>query len=704
MEKSINKYKYIMIKKILSIAILALVIIDVLAIDYYGADMQNQDPELVARWTFDNPYSKLFSDEKFEKDYSISGNYKVVKGVIGNAIKMDGFTTQVRTNNNNAKDLEEAFTIEAWIALATYPWNWCPVVCQNDKERSGFYFGIGPNGEAGLFVSVNNSWHKCISKDRIDLKTWNHVAATFSSNKGLDIYINGRWSGSLEVKGKMDISTDIDVLMGRNRDKMPPSHPVRTYGTLPSWFSIDGICDEIKLYSGVVTKQFISEEVSKGSSADVPDIPERVMPSGPEGPGKFGAYYTKLEYYEEWDALWRVSDHADIVVRFDNSPIKVVFWRGTRYSPVWVMENGQWMADQSAEYFDTMEGCFEHMIDPHCLYSHIRIIENTEARVVVHWRYIPVSVRKNFSQVDEISGWQDCVDEYYTFYPDGVGVRKVIQHSTGNPLGPSESIVLCQPGTTPEDNINLDAMTLVNMDGESYTYSWANGAPQFKRGENPPNPVIQVVNLKSVNKPFTIFEPENKMAVFGIEQRKDVSHFPWWNHWPVAQIPSDGRYCQASDRASHFSLAWGAPPSHKGENNTYWFAWLYGASAQSATELAEIARSWNRAPELQIHDRGIVNKGYDKTQRAYILENTGTEMRAKIEFDFLASKESPVVNACIIIKNISSDISRIRNGNLELKLGTDYQIGRINTLEGSELILWIKNKALTKEPYTLTFK
>jgi len=693
-----------MTKRILFTAILALIIINVKAIHYYGADIQQQDPQLVASWTFDNLSSKVFSDEKVDKGYSISGNYKVVQGVSGNSIRMDGFTTQVRSNNYNTEDLEHAFSVEAWIALATYPWNWSPVICQNDKERSGFYFGIGPRGEAGLFVSVNGEWHRCISKDRIDLKKWNHIAATFNSNKGLDIYINGRLSGTMELKGEMNISNDIDVLMGRNRDKVSPSNPVRTYGTLPSWFSIDGICDEVKLYSGVVAKQLISEEVSKGSSAEVPDIPERVMPSGPDGPGKFGAYYTKLEYYEEWDALWRVSDHTDIVVRFDNSPIKVVFWRGTRYSPVWVMENGQWMADQSAEYFNTMEGCFEHMIDPHCLYSHVRIIENTEARVVVHWRYIPVSVRKNFSQVDEISGWQDCVDEYFTFYPDGIGVRKVIQHSTGNPLGPSESIVLCQPGTTPEDNINLDAMTLVNMDGESYTYSWADGAPEFKRGENPPNPVIQVVNLKSTNKPFTIFEPENKMAVFGIEQREDVSHFPWWNHWPVAQNPSDGRYCQAPDRASHFSLAWGGPPYHKGENNTFWFAWLYGASTQPANELADLARSWNRAPELLTRDKGIRNKGYDKTQRAYILESIDAGRQGEIEFDFKASKESSMVNACIIIENLSSDISKIRNGNRNLKPGADYHVGRINTLEGSKLILWIENKSVTKESYTLTFK
>ncbi|MBN1387579.1 MAG: LamG domain-containing protein [Bacteroidales bacterium] len=691
-------------KRILFTTILALMIINVKAVHHYDIGVQQQKPQLIARWKFDNPSSKVISDEKVDRGYSISGNYKVVQGVSGNSLKMDGFTTQVRSNNYNTEDLEHAFSVEAWIALATYPWNWCPVISQNDKERSGFYFGIGPQGEVGLFVSVNGEWNRCISKERIDLKKWTHIAATFNSNKGLDIYVNGKLSGTMELKGKMDISNDIDVLMGRNRDKVTPSHPVRTYGTLPSWFSIDGICDEVKLYRGVVAKQLISEEVSKGSSAEVPDIPERIMPSGPDAPGKFGAYYTKLEYYEEWDALWRVSDHTDIVVRFDNSPIKVVFWRGTRYSPVWVMENGQWMADQSAEYFNTIEGCFEHMIDPHCLYSHVRIIENTDARVVVHWRYIPVSVRKNFSQVDEITGWQDCVDEYFTFYPDGIGVRKVIEHSTGNPLHPSESIVLCQPGTTPEDNIHLDAMILVNMQGEHYTYSWANGAPEFKKGENPPDPVIQIVNLKSENKPFTIFEPENTMAVFGIEQREDVSHFPWWNHWPVAQNPSDGRYCQAPDRASHFSLAWGSPPHHKGENNTYWFAWLYGASTQSAKELAELARSWNKAPVIITPGKGIRNSGYDKTQRAYILAWENKEEPEKIEISIKASGESPMVGACIILKNISSDIARIRNGNRNLKPGTDYHVGRINTLESSKLILWIENKSATKESYTLTFK
>lgn len=684
--------------------LILLLIINLKAECNYDKSTQQQDPELIARWTFDDPAGKILKGMSCDKEYAISGNYKFVNGVAGKSIKLDGFTTQIRSNNLNTEELEDGFSVEAWIALATYPWNWCPVISQNEKQRSGFYFGIGPQGEVGLFVSVNGKWNKCITANRLDLRKWNHIAATFDSNKGLEIYINGIFSGSLELSGKVSINNNTDVLMGRNAEKVIPSNPVRTYATLPSWFSLDGICDEIKLYSGVISKEMIMEEASKQSSIGEPDIPVRIMPSGPAGPGKFGAYYTKLKYYEEWDALWRVSDHSDIVVQFDGSPIRVVFWRGTRYSPVWVMENGQWMADQSAEYFDQLDGCFEHMIDPHCLYSHVRIIENTDARIVVHWRYIPVSVRRKFSQVDEITGWQDCVDEYFTFYPDGIGVRKVIEHSTGNPLHPSESIVLCQPGTTPEDNIHMDAMTLVNMQGEHYTYSWADGAPEFKKGENLPDPVIQIVNLKSENKPFTIFEPENTMAVFGIEQRENVSHFPWWNHWPVAQNLSDGRYCQAADRASHFSLAWGSPPYHKGENNTYWFTWLYGASTQSPEDLASLARSWNNAPEITIKTDGFNNSGYDKTQRAYILDWKDKEKPEKIELNISASKASPMVNACIIIKNTGAGIAKIRNGKRILNNGLDYRAGVVNNLDSDELILWINGRSQKQESYQIYFK
>jgi len=672
--------------------------------------------KLVASWKFDRADSRRVIDQVTGIHDTVEGNFTLAKGIDGSSLKFDGFTTAVRRLPNQAPRFSGSFSMEAWVAAATWPWNWCPVLAQEKNEKQGFYFGIGPQGQAGIFAAVDGVWQKCESKEKIALRKWTHLVAVFDQGTGLRIYIDGKLDSQTAASGKFDPATESDLFMGMNREMTTPSNPVREYATLPVWFSFDGMYDEVKVYDGVLSPEDIKQNYSAHKVIAPPDIAARVMPSGPEGPGRFGAYYTKLKYYEEWDALFRVGDYSDIVVQFDNSPVRVVFWRGTRYSPAWVMENGQWMADQSAEYFDTISGCFEHMIDPHCLYSHVRIVENTAARVVVHWRYIPVSVRKQLSQVDEKSGWSDCIDEYFTFYPDGIGIRKVVQYTSGEPLGPSEAIAFCQPGTTPEDNVNLDAMTLVNLKGESHVYSWANGAPVFKKGENPPNPVVQMVNLKSRIKPFMIFEPENNMAVYGIEQRPDASHFPWWNHWPEAQIPSDGRYCQGPDRASHFSLAWGGPPFHgedgkvirardsgsEGSLNqsvadektvkTYWSSWMYGASTQSPVELATLARSWAQPPALAVKGPGFISKGYDLAQRAYILECSDSHA-GYLEMEIAASFDSPFVNGCILIEGWHSDQPSVQvNGSMLLE-NNDFTTGTIRNLERDDFILWLKMKS-----------
>jgi hypothetical protein len=345
---------------------------------------------------------------------------------------------------------------------------------------------------------------------------------------------------------------------------------------------------------------------------------------------------------------------------------------------------------------------------------------------VVHWRYVPVSVRKQLSQVDEITGWSDCIDEYYTFFPDGIGIRKVVQYTSGAPLGPSEAIVLCQPGTRPEDNVHLDAMTLVNLKGEHHTYSWAKGAPDFKKGENPAEPVIQIVNLRSQHKPFMIFEKENNMEVFGIEQRLEVSHFPWWNHWPVAQNLSDGRYSQAADRPSHFSLAWGGPPFHDEAGNiikaresgsegeleiareeggntakTYWSSWMYGASKQTSQDLATLARSWLQPPRLKIIDGDFTYEGYDFTQRAYVL-NCGDKQPDQLEVELIAGKESPVVNICMIIKGWSADKIAARMNDEALRENKDYRTGIRRGLDREDLIIWIEHHSLNTSRITIS--
>jgi hypothetical protein len=654
------------------------------------------DQGLVAWWKFEkNEKSKIWESIGRVED-SISGNYKYVKGVSGDAVRFDGFTTVVTRAAAKAVVLEGSFSVEAWVAVAAYPWNWCPIVAQEKDGQAGYYFGIGPKGEVGLSISLNGEWKTCVSRDRISLRKWTHIAASFNQNLGIKVYLNGKLSAELPVQGAIMQARDIDLLIGMNREKRTPSNPVRPQATLPAWYSFDGIIDEVKIYNRTLAQREFEKAFQSVQSASAPDIPQRVMPSGPAGPGRFGAYYTQLKYYEEWDNLWRIGPDADVVVQFDNSPIRVIFWRGTRYSPVWVMENGQWMADQSAESFTDEDGCFEHMLDAQCHFSHVRIIENTEARVVVHWRYIPVCVRQKFSQVDEKTGWPDCVDEYYTFYPDGIGIRKVIMYTSGEPLGPQETIVLCQPGTSPEDNVALDALTLVNLKGESHVYSWAKEMPDFSKGVKPESPVIQVVNLKSKAKPFLIFEPGCRMRVFNIELRKDISRFPWWNHWPEAQIPSDGRYCQAPDRPSHFSLAWGGPPVHKGEGLMCWSTWVYGTTERPAEELALLARSWAKAPEVKVNGDDYINKGYDLSQRAYVIEsrNPGNHPAA-LDFEIAASADSPLVNCCLVIRGWGEKKVAIRINGQKIEKGKGFRVGNLRTLEEDDLVVWM-NKVVTQ--------
>ena len=657
--------------------------------------------KLIAWWKLENVDNGKISEAAGVKNDRITGNYKIVGGISGKAIRFDGFTTSITRKAADFPALNRSFTIEAWVAPAAYPWNWCPIVAQHKSELAGFYFAVGPRGEVGLGLAVDNKWQMVVSEEKIPLRKWSQVAASFDQEQGVKIYINGRLVKEAKTKGSFLQAKDTDLIVGMNYDKVVPSDPVRPQATLPARFSFDGIIDEVKVYGQALDRDVIRRSYESAGKLSEPDIPVRRMPSGRTGPGRFGAYYTRLQYYEEWDALWRVGDYSDVVVEFDNSPIRVVFWRGTRYSPVWVMENGQWMADQSAESFTDEDGCFEHMLDAKCLYSHVRIIENTEARVVVHWRYIPVSVRQKFSQVDELTGWPDAVDEYYTFYPDGIGIRKVVMYTSGKPLGPQETIILCQPGTRPEDNVNLDAITLVNLKGESHTYSWAQGPPRLDP-EKPTAPVIQVVNLKSQAKPFLIFEPGCRMRVFGIEVRGNVSPFPWWNHWPVSQIPSDGRYAQAPDRASHFSLAWGGPPINKGEGLKYWATWIYGTTTDRPETLVELARSWINPPELSLSSGSYNLLGYDNSQRAYVIQNNNPDTPAVLKGQIAASPEKPANNLCLVIKDFGvSDAQVLIDGKRQDK-SSGVRLGSIRKMDGTDLIVWVERK--TTKPVDIKIK
>jgi hypothetical protein len=436
------------------------------------------------------------------------------------------------------------------------------------------------------------------------------------------------------------------------------------------------------------------------------DIPLR-LPSGLSSNNRFGAYYTSLKYDLDWDKHWRIGDHADVVVDFDKAGYKFVFWRGTSYIPCWVTETGVWYTNEFVErrgfHSPNTEGCVEPMSDKQCRYSHVRIIESTDARVVVHWRYAPIDVNYEHPFTDLITGWSDWVDEVYTIYPSGIGVRKITVQTNRPDLWTEfqEAIVINQPGTMPEDNIELGAISLANMQGHSKTFFWTEeGGPEFD--EAPDFSSIMKVNLKAEYSPFALVAPPSENGLItSYLGHAPTSNFNFWDHWPVSQDASDGRVATTAARPSHSSLGHIGLP---GMADTEWKPYkeegikvtkimLHGMTDKAVEDLVPLAKSWVSPPELKLNGSGYSSDGFDPTQAAYIIETKTPEKPGPLSFTIDASAESPIINPAFVIKNWGKANVTLTMNEMPLKKSEDYRIGYHQTFKGYDLIIWLEKQS-----------
>ena len=434
----------------------------------------------VLRWAFDEG----ISDRPYrDKDVtftandgvrcSIGGNISLwKKGVSGTALAFDGYYSKVTLPNAEPPREPAPFTIEAWVALGAYPWKEGAVM-DITKDNEGVYLGISDLGQLIFRIHGKDAPHTLTSDKEIGLYKWTHVAATYNLDLNMaNIYIDGEEAGRLSLGDDRPSLVQTKILIGLNKNpEKTTQHVSRDYppeirtpeGNQPMVYGIEGLIDEVRIYMGALNSGQLRESFSNLSQDEQllanPDLEPRILPGKVDGKNaeKFGAYYTSLKYHELWDNLWRSSPWPDIVVRFDQLPCNVVYWRGPNYGAGWVTEKNIWMSDQSSE-IGTDYGCAEHMADKQNRFAHVRILENTDARVVIHWRYASADIMYLFEN------WRTWTDEYHYIYPDGTAIRHVNYYD--GEVGWQDVQFFAQPGTTPEDQIHLQALTVANLNGE----------------------------------------------------------------------------------------------------------------------------------------------------------------------------------------------------------------------------------------------
>jgi len=665
------------------------------------------ESDLVSYWTFDTDQKGFINDLAQDLNDPLSGNPEIVGGIKGKALKFDGFRTFALRKNMDSDKLGGSFTIESWIAPASYPWSWCPVVDCSDQGLRGFFFGIGSSGQLLFRIAAGNRYYELVSDEAIPLGEWSHIAAVFNPDLRAAIYLNGEEISSINITGSYVPPRYGSLSIGRNNNSQLWNE--YQLSTPDTYFYFDGIFDEITISTGAKSSTEIKKNIASMGDIPVPELSERGnFPKGQQGSGSFGAFYTKLDYYSEWDDMWRVSDKPDVFVRFEGSPVQLVFWRGASFVPCWVSENDIWYTN---EWLETWGGdvvsCAEPIMDRHCRYSHVRIIENTDARVVVHWRYALSDAIYNIAAVSDDGRGEWC-DEYHIIYPDNVGVRLMELHYSVPERKHDwlEQIVLTSPGDHPDDLIHRSAISLANMEGEVKNYTW-NEDLEIEMPE-PAGANISLVNLKAENKPFIII-PDGPVSTVegkwdspffrtyaahmasGYRPDPVPSVYGWWNHWPVAQVPGDGRWITTNDRPGHFNLTtfvqWN---DYTKTEKTRTRIMLQGMTDLDAKDLVPLAESWLEAPGMEILSTGYRGGGFEMSERAYLIDKTAKD-EGPLKVRLKGSKLTPLRDFAIVVKDWGRRKVTVKANGRQLVEKLDFSQGIVSGAEGSMLIVWVSS-------------
>ena len=254
----------------------------------------------------------------------------------------------------------------------------------------------------------------------------------------------------------------------------------------------------------------------------------------------------------------------------------------------------------------------------------------------------------------------------------------------------NESFVFSQPGDSPYQNIDSGGVTLANLNGDIRTY-YLHPLPEDEEKWEEENwlkdATIKIINSKSENKSFNIFEEGSTVEPW-IDQE-----FYTWNHWPVAQLPSDGRFTKINDRPAHTALSNGSP-IWKSDGIKHTAVSIYGMNLMKMDELIELSKSWNFPCDVSCSNEALLNLGYDKYERAHVFRNEENITLDEIRFTFKATQDNPFNGGALIVENVNSN-------KFEISSVHDIRFTHAieNKIEGDNLVIWIPHNS--KSSFTI---
>ncbi|MDR0940332.1 MAG: hypothetical protein LBN29_13490 [Mediterranea sp.] len=287
--------------------------------------------------------------------------------------------------------------------------------------------------------------------------------------------------------------------------------------------------------------------------------------TGADGPAEVNYSDIRFEEFEAGDVpgasgfvverrafTWAGFPGSATVIGFDpkfcpaaDGQRQFVFWSEANFVPAWRMSDELLYGYEFAETWSNLEkGCFEPMSDRLLAYAKVDIVEDNKVRKVVKYHYALINPDY---KAPYPNGIYPEVDEYYTLYADGVGVRRIeyIQKQSGQSYFQyhelSEPMVIAGSSTIPSDHVRNPAFSVSNLSGNRYDLYPAKPFDEVNQHVKNWSEQIYVAHLNDAPDAFSVFSytPE----------RPEVSPLPIANdltwhdvnyqmsHWPVDKQP-----------------------------------------------------------------------------------------------------------------------------------------------------------------------
>ena len=126
---------------------------------------------------------------------------------------------------------------------------------------------------------------------------------------------------------------------------------------------------------------------------------------------------------------------------------------------------------------------------------------------------------------------------------------------------------------------------------------------------------------------------------------------------------------------------------------------LHGLTTKSAAELVPLAKSWLSAPPIEASGAGFQSRGYDATQRAYVIVRQESKTTPQLQLSLHASSESPILNPAFVIKNWGGAEPKLRIDGKPVARGPAFRYGFVSTLDGSDLVVCLQMESTTSAKF-----